>query len=142
VSVLSRKRPIGISLLSAALGWLAIAGFGNAVVWHTVPASMLSQLSDGAAVDILRQAATPLFSALAFAYGATALYACVSLWRMRPVAARAFLWWSLTVVAVFIFFLVNSPRKLWMASLLMIIVVALFLWALLRYVLRAVSPSL
>ena len=87
MSVHSRKRPIGISLLSAALG-------------------------------------------------------CVSLWRMRPVAARAFLWWSLTVVAVFIFFLVNSPRELWMASLLMVIVVALFLWALLRYVLRAVSPSL
>jgi mannose/fructose/N-acetylgalactosamine-specific phosphotransferase system component IIC len=144
VSALSRKRPTGISVLAVALAWLAAAGFGNAIVWHIIPLSLLTQLPPGAPVEIFRHAATPLFSALAIAYGAAALYACVSLWRMRRVAARAFLWWSLSVVAVFVFFVVNSPRDIRLVSLVTVVLifVTLVLWALHRYVLHAVSPKL
>ena len=45
-------------------------------------------------------------------------------------------------MAVFAFFLIYSPRELWIVSLVMILFVALLLWALHRYVLRAVPQSL
>jgi hypothetical protein len=142
VSTPSGKRPLGISGLAIALGWLAIGGFGNAIVWHTIPASMLTQLPAGMPVEVIRQAATPLFSVLALTYGGTALFACVSLWRMRRIAVRALLWWSLTVIATFAFFLIYSPRELWFPSVVAISLVVLLLWALRRYVLRAIPQSL
>jgi hypothetical protein len=142
VSAPSGKRPLGVSALAIALGWLAVGGFGNAVVWHTIPASLLTQLPAGAPVKVIRMAATPLFSALALMYGATALFACVALWRMRRVAARALLWWSLTVVAMFAFILFYSPRELLFPSLVAIMLVVLLLSALRRYVLRAIPQSL
>jgi len=123
------------------LGWLAVAGFGNAIVWHTIPPSVLSQLPAGAPVEVIRKAATPLFSALALMYGVAALFACISLRQMRRVAARALQVWSLTVVAMLAFVLFYSPRELWLPSLAMIALVVLLLWALCRYVLRVMAAT-
>jgi uncharacterized membrane protein (DUF2068 family) len=94
----SKSRPLGITVLSVLLGWLAIAGFGNAIAWNLPSVrAMLSQLPtavSNAMPDGL------LFATLALAYGATATASCVGLWRMRPWAPQAYLAWCIVLLVL------------------------------------------
>jgi hypothetical protein len=104
-------RPAGATLLALALGWLAIAGFGNALVWRKLPhgadAPVLPRLSS--AVEALRP---PVLSALALVCGITACIACIGVWRLRPWKARAFLAWSASAIVLVMWFVLALPTVL------------------------------
>src|SRR6185436_13735818 len=104
-------RPAGATLLALALAWLAIAGFGNALVWrklpHGVDARVLPWLSS--AVDALRP---PVLSALALICGITACLASIGIWRLRPWKARAFMAWSASVIVLVMWFVLALPTVL------------------------------
>jgi hypothetical protein len=97
------SRPAGATLLALALGWLAIAGFGNALVWRSLPHGADARVSPrlSAAVDALQP---PLLSALALICGVTACIASIGVWRLRPWKARAFLAWSASVIVLVMWF--------------------------------------
>ena len=88
----------------------------------------------------LEATSSPLFTALALAYGATALAACIGIWRMRPWMAKAFLVWALAVVALSIWMIVAIPSELLLggkvAGSAFVIAIAAFLFACHRYVQR------
>ena len=90
-------RPRGITVFSILLGWLAIAGIGNAVVWNVGAVQELwSQMPSS------RQLAPPggaLFTLLLLAYAVSAAASSIALWKMRPWAARAYGAWCLVVLA-------------------------------------------
>ena len=73
------QRPLGVTLISIVLGWLALAGLGNAVLSHGWGS---------------------IFAAMALLYGVAALASCVGLWRMSPWANRAYLAWCVSVIAL------------------------------------------
>jgi hypothetical protein len=89
-------RPVGITILSVLLAWLAVAGFGNAVVWN-LPAvqHLLAQLPQAVQPPSLRG---PAFSAVCLAYGTTAAVASIALWRMHHAAPKAYAAWCLIVL--------------------------------------------
>jgi uncharacterized membrane protein (DUF2068 family) len=90
-------RPLGITVLSIALGWLALAGIGNAIVWNTVTVqSMLAQIPSGNRVSSV--VGGPLFTVVAVSYALCAAAACIGLWRMRPWASKAYAAWSVTAL--------------------------------------------
>ena len=105
------RRPIGATLLALALGWLALAGFGNAVVWSAARDSLRVSESSPLA-RFLEATSSPLFSILALAYGATALAACIGIWRMRPWMPRAFLAWGIAVTAIGAWLVWTIPPEL------------------------------
>ena len=77
------KRPKGITFLSLFLGWLSLAGFGNAYM-------MMATDTYG----------SPILGVGAFVYGVLALIVCVGLWKMRPWSYRVFLLWTVVVGAL------------------------------------------
>jgi len=124
------------------LGWLAIAGFGNAVVWRSAKESF--QVSEASPLlHFVEAMSSPLFTVLALAYGATALAACVGIWRMRPWMAKAFLAWALAVVTLGIWMIVAIPSELLLggkvAGISFVIAIAALLWACHRY-LQRIAP--
>jgi hypothetical protein len=88
------KRPIAISLLSVALGWLSIAGFGNALIMFSGKVDQLGRLS-------------PLYGLLALAYGLLALFASTNLWRMKPQGYGALRAWMLVCLLFLVTFSVQ-----------------------------------
>lgn len=78
-----RQRPFGITLLCVVLAWLAVAGFGNAVVWNSASVQA-AQRQLGVSIG------GPLFSTAAIAYGIMALTTSVGLWRMARWAGRVY----------------------------------------------------
>ncbi len=80
------KRPTGFTILSLLLGWLAVAGFANAVIHFK---------SNHGSI---------LMGALAFFYGVTALTSTIGLWKLKSWAYRSFLAWSIVVVATLLAF--------------------------------------
>lgn len=80
------KRPLGITILCFALGWLAIAGVGNASLILTGKFS-----------------AMPIYlGAFAALYGITATLACVGLWRMTIWGLRSLQVWMLVCLAMLV----------------------------------------
>jgi hypothetical protein len=107
----TNRRSAGATLLALALGWFAIAGFGNALVWrrlqHGADAPVSPRLF--AAVDALQP---PVLSALALICGVTACIASIGVWRLRPWKARAFLAWSTSVIVLVMWFVFALPTVL------------------------------
>jgi hypothetical protein len=105
------ERPAGATLLALALGWFAIAGFGNALVWRRLPHGGDVPVSPrlSAAVDALQP---PVLSALALICGITACIASIGVWRLRPWKARAFLAWSTSVIVLVTWFVFALPTVL------------------------------
>jgi hypothetical protein len=121
------------------LGWLAIAGFGNAVVWRTAKRSF--QMPESSPIwRFLEAASSPLFTVLALCYGATALAACVGIWRMRPWMDKAFLAWAIAVVTLGLWMSSALPGELLLggklAGVAFVTGMAALLWAWHRYVQR------
>jgi hypothetical protein len=133
-----KQRPTGIAILAVVLGWLALAGFGNAFVWRSIPDEALSQLSAAPAIPMLHAAASPYFSAIAIAYGLTGLLSCVALWRMRPWASQAFVCWIFSVALFCGFILWNVPKGFYLASSLFLLSLILLLGFVWSYVRRTV----
>jgi hypothetical protein len=106
----SAQRPIGATLLSLMLGWLAISGFGNAVVWRAAR-STLQVPSSSPIAGFLDATSSPVFTLIAIAYGVTALAACIGLWRVRDWMASAFLVWGLTAIGMGIWLVFAIPAE-------------------------------
>lgn len=88
------RRPGGITLLSLLLGWLAVGGFGNAVIWNLPRVQELF-------AQFPRRHMVPsgvLFTTVMLAYGLAAAAASVALWRMHRFAAKAYALWCLSVL--------------------------------------------
>ena len=92
-----RRRPFGVTVASILLGWLAVGGFGNAIVWnlHSVQETLhrLGKHLGGSFLTLI-----------ALAYGAAAAATCVGLWRMRPWATCAYSVWAIAVLMLFGYF--------------------------------------
>ena len=136
------RRPIGATLLALALAWLAFGGFGNAVVWRTARDSL--QLPETSPLArFLEAAASPLFTAIALAYGTTALAACIGIWRMRPWMTWAFVAWGIAVTAMGVWLVWAMPSELLMGGRIAWVVLLAACVALLlvgyRYV-RQIAP--
>jgi hypothetical protein len=131
------RRPVGATILSLLLGWLAVAGFGNALVWRVAPLAFDEPLPPRLAV-VVGALQSPVLTVLAFTYGCTALAAASGLWRMRPWMASAFLAWVAVVAALFAWMLTipvseHQTGRLLVGSLFGLVVVGLLL-VLHRYV--------
>ena len=111
VSATITRRPVGATFLALALGWLAFGGFGNAVVWRVASESF--QVAESSPLSrFLEAASSPLFSIIAFTYGATALVACVGIWRMRPWMTKAFVTWVIAVTVAGVWTVMAVPDEL------------------------------
>ncbi len=132
------QRPIGIGVLAVALGWLAVAGFGNAFVWRSIPDAALPQSSAAPAIPMLHAAASPYFTAIAIVYASTGILSCVALWRMRPWASQAFDCWILSFVLLCEFIVWNLPEGFSLVSSLFMLALILVLGIARSYVRRSV----
>ena len=112
-------RPIGITISALVLGWLAIAGAGNAVL------RISSDISLGV---------------LATIYAIAAGTACVGLWRMRPFGVLAFRAWCI-VVALGVAELLLSRGFPWFRAVIFSLLagVVLFFWH--RYLARSLPAG-
>jgi hypothetical protein len=133
------KRPIGISLLSLALGWLALAGFLSAVVF-IAPSGIRKFLELAAPGGRLW-----LFAG-AVLYGTTAAAASVGLWRMAPWALRAFVLWTGSVALLVVLMMITPPWSMvwsmvpWWQYLLSLMLFGGVLGLLGLYIRQKVSP--
>ena len=75
------------------LGWLSVAGFGNAWLSFTGRDSMLPRW----------------FALLALAYGLASGIACVGLWRMRDWGIRSLRVWMGVCGAIYLAFVFANP---------------------------------
>ena len=126
-------------MVSLLLGWLALAGFGNAIVWNAAPLAFNEPLPArlSSFVETLQ---SPILTVIALAYGGTALASSIGIWKLRPWMHRAVLLWSMVVVVLFLWMLATIPQELLMgglaaASLFLLFVLGLLV-ALYRYVVR------
>ena len=130
------RRPMGITLLALILGWLALAGFANALLAPLV-------FGGGFAAHLFRTSpvgTATLVCILALAYGITALIAAVGLWRMETWAARGFLAWAIAAVCVCLFFLLSaSVPAPWFVSLAFVVFIALLLGAVWSHIGRQID---
>jgi hypothetical protein len=135
----TQKRPIGATVMSLLMGWLALAGFANAIVWRTAPLAFNEPLPPRLA-SIFEALHSPMLTVFALAYGGTALASSIGIWRQRPWMHRAFLSWSLVVVVMFLWMLTIFPHDMLLggspgAALFLLFTVAM-LALLYRYVAR------
>src|SRR5258706_16370315 len=98
MSATSRSRPTGATVLAVLLAVLSLAAFQNAFVWRS-----LGDLSGGQLprelVAFIEAAKQPLFTALALAYSATAVFAAVGGGFVRSwVGAPLFAWGAVFLV--------------------------------------------
>lgn len=130
------RRPTGITVTGLLLGWLSIAGFGNALV---IP----NTLDLAIAPELLRAPSTVVAASLAVAaalYGLTALAAAIGLWRMRSWGPRMFLVWGIVVCGLGALFLIfvrlptGTPFVAGAAFMAFMALVLLVWWA---YITRA-----
>jgi hypothetical protein len=110
------RRPFGITILCLALGWLTIAGFGNSYL------------------ILAGEFGVPRYHGmLAAAYGASTLFACVGLWRMK---VRGLYWLRAWMLICFVLILTTVPVfGIPLGGAAFILAVQLVVsWALNRYV--------
>lgn len=137
MSAATKPRPVGATLLALALGWLALGGFGNAMVWRTARDAL--QLPASSPITrFVEAASSPLFTVIALAYGATALAACIGIWRMRPWMTAAFVAWGIVVIAMGVWMVWALPNDLvpgaTIAAVTIVIICIALLWVGYRYV--------
>jgi uncharacterized membrane protein (DUF2068 family) len=94
------NRPLGVTISCLALGWLALAGFGNALVIPKGFASVAPQILRAPVATVAW-----LLAAAAALYGVTAMVAAIGLWRMRAWGQRAYRAWVVVVCGVMLLFL-------------------------------------
>ena len=94
----SKQRPLGITILSLILGWLAVAGFGNAIVWNLQIVRDLARQIPNSGTASRMPLGGPMLTIVLLAYGATAAASCIGLWRMKAWAHRAYLAWCAVVL--------------------------------------------
>lgn len=116
------QRPFGITILSVALGCLAIVGFTNGV---------LELLAD-------RAFTSPIFAFFAFFYGITALVSAIALWGMRHWAYRAFLAWVGAAIATLLYYQLGLFQIPWLVFASFAAVIIVLLVVLARYVSEAI----
>jgi uncharacterized membrane protein (DUF2068 family) len=129
-------------VLALALGWLAIGGFGNALVWRGAAASL--QVPDSSRpAQFVAALSSPLFTGIALAYGATALLACIGIWRMRPWMATAFAVWGAVVTLMGVWLVTALPGDLLAGGVFVgiafVVGCVALLWVGYRYV-RRIAP--
>ncbi|MBI2361562.1 MAG: hypothetical protein HYV04_22080 [Deltaproteobacteria bacterium] len=112
------KRPLGITILSTALACLAIVGLVNGLFELTADRAFTS----------------PVFAALTFFYGITALISSLALWGMRRWAYPAFLVWTGAAVLSLLYFQFLLFRFAWLPFILAGVVAVALLALLERYV--------
>ena len=100
-STSTNQRPTGVTVASLLFGWLAIAGFGNAVVWNQ-PQILAAQ------PQLVLTLGGTFFTVAAVAYGVTALATCIGLWRMKSWALRAYLAWSAAALTLALLFALSG----------------------------------
>jgi hypothetical protein len=142
LSATTTRRPIGATVLALALGWLAIGGFGNALVWRAAGASLQMPESSPLA-RFIEAASSPLFTGIALAYGATAMIACIAIWRMRPWMTTAFAVWGTAVTLTGVWLVTAMPSELLAGGVFVGLVFVVgcvgLLWVGYRYV-RRIAP--
>jgi hypothetical protein len=111
-------------------------------VWRAAGASL--QVPEGSSLARFVEAAnSPLFTGLALAYGATALVACIAIWRMRPWMATAFAAWGAAVALTGVWLVTAVPSELLAGGVLVGLAFVVgcvgLLWVGYRYV-RRVAP--
>jgi len=89
---LEETRPFGITILALLIGWLSIAGFGNALAIFFGDVNKVFG-------DLWF-----VYGLLAVAYGVFAVLACVSLWYMSVQATVALRLWGITCLLMIIIF--------------------------------------
>ena len=125
----SVKRPLGITLLSLAMGWLAFAGIANtASIFWSVDSPFPSYLA--------------LFTV---AYAITAAATMVALWRMRGWAVTAFRSWVAVCVILMLGFtasilFADIAREIALLSVGFDALALLVFWLLDRYIAKKVRP--
>lgn len=112
------QRPFGITILSVALGCLAVVGFTN---------GLLEFIAD-------RTFTSPAFAFVAFFYGITALISAIALWGMKVWAYWAFLGWVGAAVLTLLYYQLYLFRLGWLSFSGAVAVVVLLLALLERYV--------
>ncbi len=119
------KRPLGITFLCLALGWLAIAGVGNGVF-------IFSGQFGG----------MPIYLGLfAVAYAITAFLAAVNLWRMKEWGVYVLRGWMIVCLAMFMTMLPTLGHIALGGTLGLVgfaVVVVLMFWLLNGYVTKRV----
>ncbi len=78
-------------MLSLALGWLTIAGFGNA--WVILSGQF---------------GLPPILGYLALAYGIATLFSCIGLWRMKKWSLLALRSWMVVCAILMVAFTIGS----------------------------------
>lgn len=113
------KRPLGFTIMALFLGWLALAGIGNALI--------------GPAQGLLR------FFALAYAIAAIAT--AIGLWKMRSWTFTAYLAWAGVVMLTMIAMQLGPYRVALPAFVGFFCFILLLLWSLANYVKRTLNKG-
>ena len=129
-------RPSSVTVVSAILAFVAVAGFGNAAVWNQ--SELISAAARyGFAVGGALHTSIALIGAVA------ALATSVGLWRMASWARPAFMFWSLSVVAYGAWLLYSGLFR-WAGTatiVLLLVVPIVFLAAIYRFLAKTLRWS-
>ncbi len=137
-AVQPRKRPLGVTLLSLAMGWLTFSAFLSAALFlGAFPSAFPGYLAN-------------LLAIMAAAYGMTAGATTIGLWRMKPWALTAFRAWGAVCLGQMVAFLILFRFDLVIErdpvpqSIMLVIftgTVVLIYWLLHRYIKRRVAAG-
>ncbi len=122
------KRPVGVTVLSILLGWLALGAFVL-----TFTAETLAEL----------QARWQLVRFGALVYGLTAAVAAVGLWKLRRWSYLAFLAWVAVVLTAVLWWPAVFPHAVipWWGAFVWLAVAGALLVPLALYVRRVVASA-
>jgi hypothetical protein len=122
------KRPLGFTLLSLLFAWLALAGLMLAWATPLVPPKQLHAIHLSPQVMVVG----------GLACGASALWACVALWRSSTLASRAVAAWGICSILFMVSFqamVATAEDPLWLIVLANVLLLT-FIAFLYRYVNR------
>ena len=105
------KRPAAAIAIAAILAWLAIGGFGNAVVWRNVPDQLAGQAIPAPMHAFVEATRSPVFTLLAALYGITALVAAVGIFSLRTWKGIAYLAWCCAVLLLGVWIALAMPAQ-------------------------------
>ena len=136
------RRPIGATLIAAALFWLSVGALGALVFLN--PDSIASSFPPSSpAANLAASLRSPLFKILLLCYGASALVAGLGIWRMRSWGSSTFLVWSSAAVSLGGLFIWAAPSEIILggkaAGITFTVFVSVMLGLIYRYLDRAVT---
>jgi hypothetical protein len=136
------SRPAGVTLVSLGLLCISLSALVNLGVW-TWLRKQVAFPPESPAAALVNALTGPLFIPIAGAYGLAALIAAAAVWLMRPWMTLAFATWSVAALAFCSWFLWSAPTVLiwggFMAGAAFVVVVAILLWLIYRYLRRVAS---